>query len=173
MEADLLSQITIVTRNFYDSAFFGVIKFILIVYTIVLVIDIVLVIILKGFGEDIRVLLKGMNVPAVPKGRMMKKWNAIREHLETDNVSQFKVAVLEADNLIDRILEKMGYKGKNMSERLDKIKPGQLEYLEEIREAHKIRNQIIHEKDFMINRKKTEEVLATYEKLLRNLEFLS
>ncbi|MCX6765706.1 MAG: hypothetical protein NT136_01975 [Candidatus Moranbacteria bacterium] len=169
---DLLSQIGLYAINFYHSAFFVVIKFILGVYVAVLVIDIVLIMILKGFGADVRTMLKGMDFPAVPKSQMRKKWAKIRKRLESDNVSQYKVAIIEADSIADKILAGIGFRGKNMTERLEAATPAQLDNLEDIRHAHQIRNRVIQEASFSIDKETAEQVIEVYEKLLKNLELL-
>jgi len=169
---DLLSQIQLSAISFYQSPSFLVIKFLLGIYVSVLFVDIVLILILKGLGRDVRTMLKGMDMPAVSKGKMQKEWQKIRDRLESGNPSQYKVAILEADIIADKILFGIGYKGKNMTERLEKVKPGQLDNLEKLINVHQIRNRIIHEKDFAIDKKAAEENIEVYENLLRSLELL-
>lgn len=156
--------------NFYGSAFFSAVKFFLGIYIAILIVDIILILIFKGLGADIRKAIKGMKMPAIPKGRMQKKWAKIKDKLASGNVSQYKVAILEADVVIDKVLSDMGFGGKNVSERLEKIKPIQLYNYEEIKKAHLVRNRIIHEADFEIDKKQAEEVLEIFESLLKHLE---
>lgn len=172
MEGDFLSQFGQSFSGFYNSPFFYVVKIILGIYIAVLFVNIVLIIILKGLGANIRMMLKGMEMPAMPKGRIKKRWEKIKKRLETENISQYKAAILEADNIADKLIEKIGYKGKNMAERLEQIRPGQLYKLEELKKAHQIRNQIIHEADFKVDKKTAEEIIGIYEGLLKNLELL-
>lgn len=142
------------------------------IYVTVLIVDIILLLILKGLGADIRKSIKGMKMPAISKGRMQKKWSKIKEKLASGNVSQYKVAILEADVVIDKVLSDMGFGGKNVSERLEKIKPVQLYNYEEIKRAHLVRNRIIHEADFEVDKKQAEEILDIFESLLKHLELL-
>ena len=55
-----------------------------------------------------------------------------------------------------------------MDERLENVLPGQIENIEELREAHKIRNRIIHEENFQLTKKEAEEVVDKYEHFLRD-----
>lgn len=158
--------------GFYHSAFFSVIKFIAGIYAAVLFVDIVLIVILRGVGYDVRIMLKGMDMPAVSKSKMQKKWAKIKERLKSGNPSQYKVAILEADIVIDKVLSDMRYPGENLTERLEKIKPAQLPGYEDLKNAHEIRNRIIHEADFSVDREKAKEIIEVYEKLLENFELL-
>jgi len=158
--------------RFYHSAFFSVVKFLLGIYAAVLFVDIILIVILRGVGYDVRVMLKGMDMPAVSKSKMQKKWAKIKERLESENPSQYKVAILEADIVIDKVLSDMRYPGKNLTERLEKIKPAQLPGYEDLKNAHEIRNRIIHEAGFSVDKKRAEEIVAVYKKLLKDFELL-
>jgi glycerol dehydrogenase-like iron-containing ADH family enzyme len=103
---------------------------------------------------------------------MLKRWMKIKKRLESDNPSQYKVAILEADKLADEILVYMAYKGANMTERLEEAKVEQLEDKEALIRAHKIRNQIIHQSDFPVDKELAEGTIAIYEKFLHHFEFI-
>ena len=156
----------------YYSPFFTVIKFFLVIYITVLLVDIILLLILRGVGADVRTAIKGMDIPAVPKSKASKEWQGIKKRLENENISQYKAAILEADRIADDILSKIGYKGKNMAERLKQVKSGQLENVEDLKDAHKVRNRIIYEKDFTIDKKTAENIIKIYEDLLKDLDYI-
>ncbi|HBP01344.1 MAG: hypothetical protein UY41_C0013G0025 [Candidatus Moranbacteria bacterium GW2011_GWE1_49_15] len=170
--ADLVQVATNIAMQVYNSTFFDFVKFFLIVYTLVLLADVVLLLMLKGIGSDIRKGLRGMDMPVVSKGKMEKRWEKVKDRLKTDSVSQYKVAILEADSIADEILGKIGHQGANMTERLEQLKPGQLDYQEELMGAHQIRNKIVHDESFVVDRKLAEETVGVYEKFLRYLEFM-
>ncbi len=157
---------------FYHSVFFGIIKFLLGIYTVVLLVDLILVIILKGFWSDLRVTLKGMDMPLDSKNNMRKKWKKITDRLISDNSSQYKVAILEADMLVNKILSDMHIPGSNMIEKLEFLQPEQVPNREELKQAHLIRNKIIHEKDFTVEKEKAREILEIFERFLLYLELL-
>ncbi|HAV11135.1 MAG TPA: hypothetical protein DCX32_01145 [Candidatus Moranbacteria bacterium] len=170
--ADLVSIASNIALQVYNSAAFDFVKFFLIIYTLVLLVDIVLLLIMKGIGADIRKGLRGMDIPVISKGKMEKKWEKVKARLETESVSQYKVAILEADAIVDDILSKIGHKGNNMTERLEQLKPGQLDYQEELLEAHQTRNKIVHDESFRVDKELAEETIGIYEKFLRYLEFM-
>ena len=170
--ADLVSVATDLFLQAYNSSVFGFIKFFLIVYVLVLLVDIVLLLAMKGIGSDIRKGLRGMDIPVISKSKMENKWEKIKGRLETGSVSQYKVAIIEADAIVDDILSKIGYRGNNMAERLEQLRPGQLDYREELIFAHQTRNKIVHDENFVVDRKLAEDTVGVYEKLLRYLEFM-
>ncbi len=161
--------------NFYNSTFFSVIEFILGIYVVVLFVDIILLLFQRGLGGDLRDTLIGMNVPAeltTHKNRLRKKWSKIREKIEGNNESLYKVAIIEADNIIDDLVKRMKYEGENLEDRLSKINLGQIESIEELRKAHQLRNRVIHEDDFKVDKKEAKEIIGYYESFLKEFEVL-
>jgi hypothetical protein len=59
-----------------------------------------------------------------------------------------------------------------MGERLAKVKLGQLDNLEDLQRAHQVRNRVIYEKDFTVDRAMAEEIIGIYQKFLENLQFI-
>ncbi len=108
----------------------------------------------------------------LPETRL-KRWNEIKRHLDGDNPIEWKMAIIEADSLIDDIMKRIGYKGETLAERLKTIEPSDFENLQNIWEAHKIRNRIVHEPGKMeLDRSTAQAAIEKYEKALRELKYL-
>lgn len=162
-----------ILANFYNSQFMFFVKIILGIYLAVVILDIILILILFDVPSQIRVGLKGMDVPLVTKGKMQKRWDKIKERLKTGNISQYKVAIIEADAMVDEILGGIGYKGSNMAEKLEQIELNHIDdHLEALKGAHQIRNRIVHEENFEIDERLAKAVIGVYENFLRYLEYL-
>ncbi len=158
---------------FYNSSLFLFIKIILGIYLAVVILDIILILILFDVPSQMRVGLRGMDVPLVTKSKMQKRWDKIKDRLKTGNISQYKVAIIEADALADEILGGIGYKGANMTEKLEQIEPTHIDdHLESLKGAHQVRNRIVHEENFEIDARLTKAVLDVYENFLKYLEYL-
>ncbi len=158
--------------QFYNSFFFSVIKFFIGIYVIVLIVDLILLLMQRSLGSDYRETVLGINIPRelASKGgkkRLAKRWNLIRARLETGQDAQYKIAIIEADDIIDNLIKRMGYEGENMTERLNNVPSGQLDHIEELKKAHETRNRIIQDDSFVLDRKSTEETMALYEEFLK------
>ncbi len=158
--------------SFWNSGFFAFIKFLIGVYVIVLFLDIVLLLMVRGLSGDIQKTIKGTDMPLTSRKKMRKIWSKIERRLETDDPSQFKLAVLEADNLADEIMIKIGYAGKNMSERLEELKRQNVDNFDDLTEAHQIRNKIIRDKNFVLIKQDAQKILQSYRKFLEDFEII-
>jgi hypothetical protein len=158
--------------SFQDSTFFTVIKFILAVYATVLFVDIILLLFLRGLGKDFRKMIRGADLPPLTKDKFQLRWDKIVKRLTSTNQSQYKAAILEADNLTDEMLKKIGYSGKDMSERLENANSNQIENLEELKKTHQLRNRIVYEENFSIDLETAKKTIAEYEKFLKFIDIL-
>jgi len=171
----IFTKLTAGILSFYRSPSFVVVEIIVGIYVLIVLIDIVLLILQRKVGANWRQMRYGVDIPkefVTGKSKMKIVWQNINKRLEGGNQAEYKVAIIEADNIIDDLLKRMGYKGANMAERIAGVPIGQLEFLGDIKEAHDIRNRIIHEEDFVVDKEFAQEVLKKYEHLLRHFEVL-
>jgi len=108
----------------------------------------------------------------LPKKYTVRGWKNVRHHYYRGTDADLKLAVIEADKLLDEALKAAGLKGNNLGERLKGADETDLPNLRDVWEAHKLRNRLVHEPNFEINREVAEKALAIYRKTLRNLGIL-
>ena len=104
--------------------------------------------------------------------KFVKEWKKTKERLDTGLESEAKLALIEADALLDETLKRLGYPGESLGERLEKLTVDILPNLEEVRKIHKIRNNIIHDPTYKLNLEEAKKALVIYEKALINLDVL-
>ena len=101
-----------------------------------------------------------------------KTWTRIEAHFYKGSENDMKMAVIEADKILNEALRAAGVPGIQLGDRLKRAKTSQIPNLDELWQAHKLRNQIAHESDFKLKRDLAERALGIYETALRNLGVL-
>jgi hypothetical protein len=87
-------------------------------------------------------------------------------HLDSLNPNDWKLAIIEADIILDDILKQHGYVGNSLGERLKSISPQQFGSLQDAWEAHKVRNRIAHDgADFVLTKRLAEETINRYRRV--------
>ncbi|MFA5877934.1 MAG: hypothetical protein WC845_01035 [Candidatus Staskawiczbacteria bacterium] len=102
--------------------------------------------------------------------RIIKRWDKIKKRMESGSDYEFKLAIVEADNLLRDVLVEKGFAGKSFEERVGKLDSTQVKDIDEILEAHKIRNSIVYDPNFKITVDRIKKILAIYEKGIRGIE---
>ena len=125
-------------------------------------------------------VLKTMKTPMakepifVPKAlpENIEGWNKIVEKSQSMDENQRKFAIIEADTLIEKILALAGYDGENLGAKLKQVERGDIESLDDLWEAHKVRNRIAHEANYKLSIEYTKAAISRYEKVLKELEYI-
>jgi hypothetical protein len=104
----------------------------------------------------------------VPKVR--KKWKRITARLQQRTEVEYKLAIIEADALMDEITKKMRIPGKTMDERVLNITPLMISNVEELRAARQIRNNVVFDPDYRVSFREAQTVLESYEHTLEELD---
>ncbi|MCA9360539.1 hypothetical protein H6785_02305 [Candidatus Nomurabacteria bacterium] len=87
-------------------------------------------------------------------------------HSTSDNPNDWRLAIIEADIILDDILKKRGYVGNSLGERLKGISSNQLATINDAWEAHIVRNKIAHQgADFVLTKRIVEETIARYKRV--------
>jgi len=109
----------------------------------------------------------------VPKMIVNPKWAKVLEHVNSEHESDWKLAILEADIMLNDMLEKMGYLGSTMSDKLKSVEPSDFDTLQDAWAAHKIRNSIAHEgSDYIVNKPEAERVIRLFKKVFEEFQYI-
>jgi len=104
--------------------------------------------------------------------KITKQWNKILRRLETGLESEYKLAVIEADDMIDVSLKRMGYDGQTVEEKLGKLTSAALPNIQQIYEIHHLRNNIVHDPDYRLILGDARRALDVYAQAFTHLQIL-
>lgn len=98
-----------------------------------------------------------------------KKWNKMILVIKSGDERDLRLAIIEADSLIDEILKDHGHLGNDMGERMKSIHSSEFENLDDLWMAHKTRNRLVHESGYKISKEEAKKIIAIYHKCMENL----
>ena len=156
----------------WNSNFFGFLRFLAMVYTIVLIIDLLLILFLRDIAGNYIQVRHGADMPSAHNNALQKRWKKIEMHLASGVETRYKVAILEADSIADETLALAKLAGSNMAERLSVATEYQVEHKERLAWAHDIRNSIIRDESFSVDKELAEKTIAAYRDFLSSWEVL-
>lgn len=111
-----------------------------------------------------------VDIDAKPKNQ---KWERVVIHASSENSSDWRLAILEADIILSDLLDHLNYIGDSIGDRLKKVNPGDMQTLNNAWEAHKIRNAIAHEgSNFTLSQRESQRVVGLYESVFREFDYI-
>lgn len=109
--------------------------------------------------------------PADAQSRKDPRWQVIENHLVSLNPAEWKLAVLEADNLLDDMLKQAGYAGDTLGERLTEAGTSGMRSIQSAWDAHKVRNTIAHQGGLDLTRREAERAVGLFREALAELGY--
>ena len=134
-------------------------------------------IILRGqreqvYGKPGNILEEIKEELSVPLPVKNETWEKIVKLIGSDNPNDWKLAILEADKVLEMVVNTFSVPGDNMGDKMKNIERGDFQNLEEAWQAHKVRNRIAHEQNFHISQREVRVAIDNYEKVFREFDFI-
>lgn len=110
-------------------------------------------------------------VIGVDKKFVASRWREIEDLLTHAKEMNYKLAVIEADKLLDDVLKKLNFPGDTMSVRL-KMASYKYPKLKRVWWAHKVRNNVVHEIKYSLSSGEVRKVVSLFKMALKELKVL-
>lgn len=107
--------------------------------------------------------------PERARKEIINEWEEVQKLMSSDNMSDWNMAVLRADTLLDDVLQYLGYEGATVAERLAKVDPTSTPSLDRLFSAHRLRNAIAHDPSIPHTRETVVYALRVYESAFREM----
>lgn len=101
------------------------------------------------------------------------RWKNIQERIQENNPQSWRIAIIEADILLEETLTNAGYTGQSIGEKLKSVNTNSFTTVQDAWEAHKVRNEIAHAgSDFVLTKKVAQETLVRFERVFREFDVI-
>lgn len=101
------------------------------------------------------------------------RWVTTINYLFSGNESDWKLAVIEADSMLEQLLEQLGFKGETLGDKLKSADQDSFRSLTKAWEVHTVRNKIAHEGvAFPLSQHEAKRVIAIYEHIFKGYGFI-
>jgi len=159
--------IYILNNILYETVLVKVQVFSVIISAVLLFVLIYLLIKTETFQSKLANIKTAVRGGDIPREVIFQKWVEIEKKLNSNYASDWKLAVIEADSVLDNLIQSLGYRGDTMGERMKNIKPGQFPYLEDAWRAHKVRNFLAHDAGYNFSQQAAVRTIGIYKKIFK------
>lgn len=101
--------------------------------------------------------------------KFIRQWDEISKGLSKPTPENLRLAVIDADGLVDIFLKKAGYTGEHMADRLSHIVPDEVKSLERVWSAHLLRNSLVHIPGSRPSMVEAKKAIVSFEAFLKEL----
>lgn len=114
--------------------------------------------------------LKRPEMEGMTPQKVKQLWSQIEQSAKQGKMGE-KIAIIEADKLVDNVLKSMLIPGGTMGERL-KAAGYKYRNIRDVWPAHRIRNRLVHETDYELRGGDTKRTLADFRRALQVLNVM-
>ncbi|MBI2630986.1 hypothetical protein HYW73_02090 [Candidatus Nomurabacteria bacterium] len=106
-------------------------------------------------------------------GSKNERWSKTLNYIFSQESSDWKLAIIEADAILENLMEDMGFLGETLGDRLKSANQQNFPQLTKAWEAHTIRNKIAHEGlAFELSHFEAKRIIALYEEIFHAYGFI-
>jgi hypothetical protein len=99
-------------------------------------------------------------------GSKNEHWGKVLTYIFSQHASDWKLAIIEADSMLEGLMDQMGFKGESLGDKLKSADQENFPQLTTAWEVHTIRNRIAHEGlAFELSQHEAKRVIALYEQI--------
>jgi len=100
---------------------------------------------------------------------LTKQLNRIKKRTESGAESDFKLAIIDADDLLEEVLEERGFDQESFEENIKRASRLIPTIYSEVLNAHEIRNLIVYNPDYKLTTEHAKRILGTYEAAINGI----
>jgi len=102
-----------------------------------------------------------------------ERWRKVLTYIFSPNSADWKLAIIEADSMLEALLTDLGFVGENLGEKLKSANQETFKPLSAAWEAHTVRNKIAHEGlGYDISAQEAKRIVALYEQIFREFGYI-
>jgi hypothetical protein len=124
-------------------------------------------------NEHERFRAAGETVAARDVSKTQLRWESVLERAHSDDEKNWRLAILEADIMLNELLDVLGYRGETMADKMKQAGRDKFRTIDLAWEAHKVRNQIAHQGSLThLTSYETRRVINLYAQVFREFRFI-
>ena len=123
--------------------------------------------------EEARFEAMGHTVAAHDIPRTHLRWNKVVEEASSPDDSKWRLAILEADIMLNELLDVLGYRGETMGDKMKQVDRSNFRTIDLAWEAHTVRNKVAHQgSSLSLTQREVRRVIGLYEQVFREFKFV-
>jgi hypothetical protein len=99
-------------------------------------------------------------------------WQVVENLVESDSPNDWRIAIMEADGMLEDATRQVKGRGETLGERLKSLNPNNFKTLQSAWDAHKVRNILAHGgMSYDLSQREARRVIGLYEKVLTEFKY--
>lgn len=107
----------------------------------------------------------------IPKAQL--RWNRIKEEISSESEQSWRLAILEADIMLNELLDLLAYRGETMADKMKQVERADWKTIDLAWEGHRMRNSIAHQGSMQrLSDREARRIISLYEQVFKEFKFV-
>ena len=108
------------------------------------------------------------------KSPQSEHWDHIVTMFQSQDPTAWRMAIIDADSLLEDLITQMGFTGENFGEKLKNMQQEGISWVQSAWEVHLLRNKLAHEGSrYPLNDREAYQAFKIYESIFQNTGYLA
>jgi hypothetical protein len=108
------------------------------------------------------------------KNPQIEHWKHIVEMFQSSEVTAWRMAIIDADAMLEDLITQMGFSGQNFGEKLKNMQQESVPWVQSAWDVHLLRNKLAHEGSrYPLNDREAYQAFKVYESIFQNTGYLA
>jgi Tfp pilus assembly protein PilE len=173
----ILTMIIVSILHLFDIPNFeNILKSVGFIFSVLFFVGIVYTLYKQYYLYDIRAkkiaaMFKIKNI--IKKNEKTERWNKIKELFQSQNPSAWRMAIIDADSMLEELITSLGYNGATFGEKLKSVNRSNAPWIDDAWHVHKLRNKLAHEgSNYNLTDREVYQALRIYENLFYAFKYI-
>ncbi len=118
-------------------------------------------------------IAKLFKVKFIKQDPKRERWENIKKHFHSQNPSEWRVAIIDADVMLEDMVTSFGYTNGSFGEKLKSVKREHNPWLDDAWYVHILRNKLAHEgASYHLSEREAYQAMKIYENLFYSLGYI-
>jgi len=114
----------------------------------------------------------GKRTPTMHDIVLRERWHSIKTKFAIGTPESARLAIIEADALVDTALKGMQIPGEHLADRLSNLDQDDIKSMNRVWRAHRLRNDLVHTPGFAVSVPDAQRTMEDYEAFLKEMEVI-
>lgn len=115
---------------------------------------------------------KAKKIPTLRDALTHERWQSMLKKFALGTPESMRIAIIEADALVDTTLKGMDIEGDHLADRLSNLETEDIKSMNRVWRAHRLRNDLVHTPGFILSPDDAKTALSDYEAFLKEIKVL-
>lgn len=105
---------------------------------------------------------------------VLDRWNSIAHMFKSQDPTAWRMAVIDADAMLEDLVTQMGFQGQHFGEKLRQMQQSDVPWVQSAWDVHLLRNKLAHEGSrYPLNNREAYQAFKVYESIFQNTGYLA